>query len=125
MELSHSARRLTLDAVKQLHKRPTGKGGLLSPAHFRGRHHLHRLSDLRGAADGSNPSSQIARAIHRESSLLISRTYTARRLAAVTLSASFPSFFELVGCSFHLSRQWGAERFFHCNFLEQFRLPST
>ena len=56
--------RAALDAIQQARERRRRDGRLLGLAHLRGRHHLHGLGDLRGAADGLDAPAEIAGAVH-------------------------------------------------------------
>jgi hypothetical protein len=45
------SRRVALDAIQQSSEGPRRYRSFLRSVHLRGRHHLHRSGDLRGAAD--------------------------------------------------------------------------
>src|SRR4029077_19166928 len=110
----------TLDAVEQPNERPPGERSLLGATHFRRRHHLHRFCDLRGATNGTDPSTQIARAVHSESSL-ISNRQPSRTVGGGAAPALFPGLFELVCRSLQLARQGGADGLLRRDLLQQLR----
>ena len=84
---------------------PRVERGLLRLAHLRRRHHLHRLGDLRGAADRLDAPAKIAWAAHR-----------------TPIHASLPRLLELVGRGLQLGRQLVAERLLLRDLAEQLRL---
>src|SRR5271154_984504 len=68
-EIAHVRSRFTLNAIQELYKRTAGKGPLLGFPQFRCRNHLHRPGDLRGVANGTDPTTQFAWTMHTSCSL--------------------------------------------------------
>src|SRR5262245_29339010 len=63
-ELAGVRRGVPLDAIHESRERPRHHRALLRLEHFRGRHHLHRASDLRGIGNRPDAPPKFTRVWH-------------------------------------------------------------